>query len=33
LAGHVIGSEVTDKHYREVKQDDVLLDDYVVEVG
>ena len=33
LAGHVIGSEVTDKHYREVKQADVLLDDYVVEVG
>ena len=33
LVGHVIGSEVTDKHYRKVEQDAVLLDDYVVQIG
>ena len=31
--GHEIGSKVTDKHYRVVRQEDVLRDDYVIEVG
>ena len=33
LMGHEIGSKVTDKHYRVVRQEEVLLDDYVIEVG
>lgn len=33
LMGHEIGSKVTDKHYRVVRQEDVLRDDYVIEVG
>ena len=33
LMGHEIGSKVTDKHYRVVRQEEVLLDDYVIELG
>ena len=30
VVGHAIGSRVTDKHYREIKDEDVLRDDYVI---
>ena len=33
LMGHQIGSTVTDEHYRVVRQEEVLLDDYVIELG
>jgi len=33
LVGHSIGSHVTDRHYREVRDEDVLVDEYVVSFG
>lgn len=33
LVGHTIGSDTTSKHYRRINTVDVLVDDYVVEVG
>tara|TARA_R100001443_G_scaffold68655_2_gene77337 strand:- start:1277 stop:2347 length:1071 start_codon:yes stop_codon:yes gene_type:complete len=33
LAGHELGSNVTEKHYRRVKQQDVLKDEYVISLG
>ena len=33
LVGHELGSNVTEKHYRRVKQQDVLKDEYVVSLG
>ena len=32
VVGHAIGSRVTDKHYREIKDEDVLRDDYVIAI-
>lgn len=33
LVGHALGSNVTEKHYRRVKQQDVLKDEYVISLG
>lgn len=32
LVGHAIGSRVTDKHYREIADEDILRDDYVIAI-
>ena len=33
LVGHELGSKATEKHYRRVKQQDVLKDEYVISLG
>jgi len=33
LMGHQIGSQVTDKHYRVVREEAVMTDDYVLSIG